>query len=94
MAEFLAAPEMMALWLTDPVSFVLNSGSVGVGGLAPDHPIWVTFAWAMVPFVAPVAAALAVEAKGWLRPPERVLDVAAGHGRAVQESVLWRSAGR
>ena len=78
--DFLAAPEMIALWLDDPVSYVRNGGSVGLANLAPDHPLWVTFAKAMVPFMAPVAGALALEVGSWQRPVRRVLDVAAGHG--------------
>ena len=55
--DFLAAPEMMALWLEDPVSFVRNGGSPGLGSIAPDNPIWVKFARAMVPFMAPTPKA-------------------------------------
>ncbi len=79
-AEFLAAPEMVTLWLDDPAGFVRNGGSVGLGSLAPDHPLWVTFATAMTPFMSPVASALVAEAAGWPAAPKRILDVAAGHG--------------
>jgi precorrin-6B methylase 2 len=79
-ADFLAAPEMTAMWLADPASFVRNGGSAGLANVAPENPLWVTFARAMVPFAVPVAqgvvAALARSAKS----PRRVLDVAAGHG--------------
>jgi hypothetical protein len=76
--EYLAAPEMMRLFLDDPAGYVRNGGSVGLGNNAPDHPIWVTFARAMAPFRAPVAAKLAAELAGLA--PRRVLDIAAGHG--------------
>lgn len=78
--DFLAAPEMMALWLDDPVAFVRNGGSVGLGNMAPDHPVWVKFARAMVPFVAPTAQNIAQQVSTWPQAPKRVLDIAAGHG--------------
>jgi SAM-dependent methyltransferase len=76
--EYLAAPEMMDLFLGDPASYVRNGGSIGLANNAPDHPVWVKFARAMAPFRAPVAAKVASELAGW--SPRRVLDVAAGHG--------------
>ncbi|WP_341315254.1 class I SAM-dependent methyltransferase [Paraburkholderia sp. IMGN_8] len=78
--DFLAAPEVMALWLDDPVAFVRNGGSVGLGNMAPDHPVWVKFARAMVPFVAPTAQNIAQQVGTWPKAPKRVLDIAAGHG--------------
>jgi SAM-dependent methyltransferase len=78
--DFLAAPEMMAMWLEDPVSYVRKGGSAGLGSIAPDNPIWVKFARAMVPFMAPTAGAIAQQVSAWPRPPKRVLDIAAGHG--------------
>jgi O-methyltransferase domain/Dimerisation domain len=78
--DFLAAPEMMQLYLEDPAGFVRNGGSVGLANLAPDHPLWVKFARAMVPFMAPVAQGIATEVARWPSPPRKVLDVAAGHG--------------
>jgi ubiquinone/menaquinone biosynthesis C-methylase UbiE len=78
--EFLASPEMIGLWLDDPVSYVRHGGAVGLGSLAPDHPVWVKFARAMVPFMRPAAQAVAEAVRGWPTPPKRVLDIAAGHG--------------
>lgn len=78
--DFFAAPEMMALWLDDPVAFVRKGGSVGLGNMAPNHPIWVKFARAMVPFVAPTAQNIAQHVGAWPQAPKRVLDIAAGHG--------------
>jgi hypothetical protein len=78
--DFLAAPEMMQLYLEDPAAFVRNGGSIGLANLAPDHPLWVKFARAMVPFMAPVAQGIATEVARWPSPPRKVLDVAAGHG--------------
>lgn len=78
--DFLAAPEMMRLYLEDPAAFVRNGGSVGLANLAADHPLWVKFARAMVPFIAPRAQSVAEEVARWPSPPRKVLDVAAGHG--------------
>jgi ubiquinone/menaquinone biosynthesis C-methylase UbiE len=76
--EYLAAPEMIHLFLDDPASYVRNGGSVGMANNAPDHPIWVKFARAMVAFRAPVAKHVASELARW--SPRKVLDIAAGHG--------------
>ncbi|SEF11426.1 Ubiquinone/menaquinone biosynthesis C-methylase UbiE [Rhizobiales bacterium GAS191] len=78
--DFLASPEMMALWLEDPVSYVSNGGSPGLANIAPDNPVWVKFAKAMVPLIAPAAQGIAQEVGAWPSPPRKVLDVAAGHG--------------
>jgi SAM-dependent methyltransferase len=78
--DFLAAPEMLAQWLDDPVAFVRNGGSPGLATIEPDNPIWVKFARAMVPFIAPTAQGIAQQVGQWPTPPRRVLDIAAGHG--------------
>jgi hypothetical protein len=78
--DFLASPEMIGLWLTDPVSFVRKGGSLGLANVAPDNPVWIKFARAMVPFVAPIASMISTEIAAWPMQPKRVLDIAAGHG--------------
>jgi SAM-dependent methyltransferase len=78
--DFLAAPALMQLYVEDPAAFVRNGGSIGLANPAPDHPLWVKFARAMVPFMAPVAQGIATEVARWPSPPRKVLDVAAGHG--------------
>jgi hypothetical protein len=78
--DFIAPPEMISLWLDDPVAYVRNGGSVGLANLAPEHPVWVKFANAMVPLIRPAAQAVAAEVGGWPTPPYSVLDIAAGHG--------------
>jgi hypothetical protein len=78
--DFFAAPEMMALWLEDPVSYVRNGGSLGPANVAPDNPVWLKFAKAMVPFQAPAAKGVAQDVGAWPSPPRKVLDVAAGNG--------------
>jgi len=69
---------MVGLFLDDPASYVRNGGSIGLANNAPDHPIWVKFARAMVSFRAPVATRVASELARW--SPRKVLDIAASHG--------------
>jgi len=78
--DFLAAPEMIGIYLDDPVAYVRNGGSLGLANLAADHPVWVKFARAMVPFMAPTAQGIAAEVARWPAAPRNVLDIAAGHG--------------
>jgi 2-polyprenyl-3-methyl-5-hydroxy-6-metoxy-1,4-benzoquinol methylase len=78
--EFMASPELMRTFLEDPVAYVRNGGATGSATLDPDHPLWVTFARAMVPFMAPLAQGIAEQVTSWSPPPRKVLDIAAGHG--------------
>jgi len=78
--EFMASPELMRSFLEDPVAYVRNGGATGSATLEPDHPLWVTFAKAMVPFMAPLAETVAEVVATWSPSPRKVLDVAAGHG--------------
>jgi hypothetical protein len=57
--DFIAAPEMAALLLNNPVSYVRSGGSNGLANLAPDNPVWVRFAQAMTPLAAPTAKRVA-----------------------------------
>ena len=47
---------------------------------APEHPVWVTFARAMMPFMMPTAAQIADLIPFAAEQPVKVLDIAAGHG--------------
>lgn len=47
------------------------------GAVTPEHPMWVTFARAMMPMMMPIAEQLAARAG---QGPLKVLDIAAGHG--------------
>ena len=78
--DFHAAPQMVSLFLSDPLAFVRNGGSVGLGSIAPDHPVWMSFAEAMTPVMRPVAESIARQIAAWPNPPAKVLDIAAGHG--------------
>ena len=57
--DFLAAPEMIDLLLRDPASYVRSGGSTGLAHVSPDHPVWVRYAEAMVPFAAATAKRVA-----------------------------------
>lgn len=78
--EFLASREMMALLLDDPAAFVRHGGSIGLANTAPDNPIWVKFAQAMVPLMVPSIQAIAARAATATHPIRKVLDISAGHG--------------
>jgi SAM-dependent methyltransferase len=78
--DFVAAPEMLELFLKDPPSYVRHGGSIGQANLAPDHPIWARFAQAMVPLASTTAKRVAEYVAAMPDPPRSVLDVAAGHG--------------
>jgi SAM-dependent methyltransferase len=78
--DFLAAPEMLSLWLDDPVANVRNGGSPGLAVISADNPIWEKFARAMVPFMRPLAAEVAARVAAMTPAPLNVLDIAAGHG--------------
>jgi 2-polyprenyl-3-methyl-5-hydroxy-6-metoxy-1,4-benzoquinol methylase len=77
---FLASPEMLNLLLTAPGDCVRNGGSPGLANVAPDNPVWVKFARAMVPFAAPLASAPVDWMAAHGVSPRRVLDIAASHG--------------
>jgi ubiquinone/menaquinone biosynthesis C-methylase UbiE len=79
--DFMAAPEMLALFFNEPASYVRNGGSNGLATVAPDNPIWVRFAHAWEPLAALTAKRVAAYVAAALpKPPYTVLDVAAGHG--------------
>jgi precorrin-6B methylase 2 len=78
--DFLASPEFRAMVFADPAGVVRSGGSVGLGNLGPNDPIWIKFARAMAPLVTPTARAVAALVAGWPTPPNKVLDIAAGHG--------------
>jgi O-methyltransferase domain/Dimerisation domain len=78
--DFVAAPEILDLFLRDPVSYVRRGGSDGLANVSPDHPVWVRFARAAVPFAAAAAKRVAAHVGTLPDPPFTVLDIAAGHG--------------
>ncbi len=78
--DFIAAPEILELFLNDPASYVRRGGSSGLANISPDHPIWVRFAKAAAPFAATTAKRVAAHIAAMPELPYTVLDVAAGHG--------------
>jgi hypothetical protein len=78
--DFVAAPEILDLFLKDPASYVRRGGSDGLANVSPEHPIWVRFAKAAVPFATAAAKRVAAHAAALPDPPYTVLDIAAGHG--------------
>jgi len=78
--DFLAGPEMIELFLNDPVSYVQGGGSIGLANVAPDHPIWPRFARSMVPIASRTAKRVASYIATLPNRPYTVLDIAAGHG--------------
>jgi ubiquinone/menaquinone biosynthesis C-methylase UbiE len=78
--DFIASPEMIDLFFRDPASYVVNGGSTGLAAVSPDHPVWVRFAKAMVPFASVNARRVAAYVLTLPEPVYTVLDIAAGHG--------------
>ena len=78
--DFVAAPEILELFLDDPTAYVRRGGSKGLANVSPDHPVWVRFAKAAVPFAAAAARRVAGYVAKLPEPPFTVLDIAAGHG--------------
>jgi hypothetical protein len=78
--DFIASSQMIGRFLDDPASFVRNGGAVELANVAPDNPVWITFAETFTPVAAPIAEALAAHVALWQQPPRKVLDIAAGHG--------------
>jgi ubiquinone/menaquinone biosynthesis C-methylase UbiE len=78
--DFIASPQMAGQFLDDPASFVRNGGATDLANVAPDNPVWVTFAETLTPMAAPSAEALAARVAARPQPPRKVLDIAAGHG--------------
>jgi 2-polyprenyl-3-methyl-5-hydroxy-6-metoxy-1,4-benzoquinol methylase len=81
-AEFLAAPEEIALY-DDMAATVRRGGTIAPsdGNLAAANPVWVKFARAMAPMMALPATLLAelIDRDGG-GSVAKVLDIAAGHG--------------
>ncbi len=78
--EFLAAPELISLYLSAPEKFVRQGGAEGQGVIADSSPVWTKFAGAMTPFAGPASRLVASKVKSFHGSVTRVLDVAAGHG--------------
>jgi SAM-dependent methyltransferase len=81
MHHFLISDFMLSAMsvLTESVRKGGTAYRAGEGSLFPDNPVWVSFARSMAALLGPVSEKLAglVASPG---TPQRVLDVAAGHG--------------
>jgi 2-polyprenyl-3-methyl-5-hydroxy-6-metoxy-1,4-benzoquinol methylase len=79
--DFLLAPVMMSAY--DNLAETVRTGRTilpGEGSVAPEHPMWVTFAEAMAPFISFPAEQIAQMAGFPQDAKIRVLDIAASHG--------------
>jgi SAM-dependent methyltransferase len=77
--QFLCAPGVMDGFAN--VAEVVRKGTTqmpGAGTVDPEDPVWVDFARVMPPMVAGAAPFIAQQAA--IEGPQRVLDIAAGHG--------------
>jgi hypothetical protein len=76
---FMNGPGLTAAF-TDIAELVRRGTTLleGSGTVDPDDPVWVEFAKSMPPIVAPAAAFIGEIAAG--NGPQKVLDIAAGHG--------------
>ena len=78
--DFLLSPHLTE-GFADVAALVRHGGSLRPGAsVAPEHPMWVTFARAMTPMMAMPAQMMAQLVNGASTAPMRVLDIAAGHG--------------
>jgi hypothetical protein len=81
MAKFVGSETMLTSF-HELVTAVRRGGTAlgEQGTMAPEHPVWVEFARAMMPMMAPPAHAIAEILAGDGGPVREVLDIAAGHG--------------
>jgi ubiquinone/menaquinone biosynthesis C-methylase UbiE len=79
--EFLLAPSLVSNF-DDLASAVRRGGTVSDEGgtVAPDNPLWVKFARAMMPMMAMNAQTIAATSGDLAGREVKVLDIAAGHG--------------
>ncbi|HYP53756.1 MAG TPA: methyltransferase dimerization domain-containing protein, partial [Pyrinomonadaceae bacterium] len=79
--EFLLSPTLISAF--DDLANAVRKGGTTMpdeGSLAPEHPVWVSFARGMAPLQALPAEMLASMVEVAPDAEARVLDVAAGHG--------------
>jgi SAM-dependent methyltransferase len=80
-AEFLLTPQIRECFAA--LTAAVRKGGTAAsaeGTVSPDNPVWVAFARAMGPMMAPQAELLVGLVGGDRQQPLKVLDVAAGHG--------------
>jgi hypothetical protein len=81
MTRFIGSDTIVAAF-HDLITAVRRGGTAmgDQGTMAPEHPVWVDFARAMMPMMVPPAHAIAEILAGDGGPVREVLDIAAGHG--------------
>lgn len=80
-ARFLNSPSLMDAFQN--VAETVRRGTTllgGAGSMDPEHPMWVDFARAMMPMMAPAAEGMATLLEAEKGESWKVLDIAAGHG--------------
>jgi len=77
-AEFLYTPDLVAF--LNRLTETARDGLRGITMVDDEHPQWVRFARAMPPMMMPAAQAIAGILDGASAGPQKVLDIAAGHG--------------
>ncbi len=80
--EFLLSP-LLTAGFTETTAAVRKGGTAMPqdGTVAPENPVWVSFARSMAPMMMPAAQMMAQLVDPQPDQPLRILDIAAGHGR-------------
>lgn len=78
---FLLSPTLTSAF-SDVAALVRKGGTLMAeeGSMEPEHPMWVDFARAMAPLMAPAAELIVKRVDGDASRKLKVLDIAAGHG--------------
>jgi SAM-dependent methyltransferase len=80
-AQFIGNPSLREPY--EHLAEIVRTGRTvlpGDGAVEPENPLWVLFAEAMAPMMAPLAGPLGEVVLEGRTGPMRVLDIAAGHG--------------
>jgi O-methyltransferase/methyltransferase family protein len=79
--EFIGSPSMRTGF--DHLTQAIRKGGTAIpdeGLVAPEHPMWETFARAMAPMTTLASQRMAKVVETMGRQPAKILDIAAGHG--------------
>jgi 2-polyprenyl-3-methyl-5-hydroxy-6-metoxy-1,4-benzoquinol methylase len=78
--QFLAAPGLVDHFTALTETVRRGKRELSQTSVAPNNPVWIDFARAMVPMMAPAAQGIADALNVASQPELKVLDLAAGHG--------------
>ncbi len=80
--EFMLSP-LLTAGFSETTAAVRKGGTAlpQAGTVAPENPVWVSFARGMAPMMRPAAEMMAQLVDPQHDQPLRILDIAAGHGR-------------